>query len=60
MKKAGFGWEQVASVVEGLLRDGQIDAAPGRTKGSSVYFAAGRAGVLESQDGSPSGRFDER
>jgi AAA domain len=57
MKKAGFGWETVGATLDGLLRDGLVDATPGRTAGSSLYFAKPDEPSSKSQDGSEPGRF---
>jgi hypothetical protein len=58
MKKAGFGWEALESMLPGLLRDGLIDAAPGRKAGSSHYFVKPDEPSSGSQDDSLSGRFN--
>jgi AAA domain len=58
MKKAGFGWESVATALDGLLREGAVDAGPGRKAGSLVYFVS-KATVSDPQDGSTAGRSDE-
>ena len=39
MKKAGFGWETISASLDSLQSDGLVDEAPGRKKGSNVYFA---------------------
>jgi hypothetical protein len=59
MKKAGFGWETIEGALDGLLRDGLVDAGPGRKAGSNHYFAKPDEPSLKSQDGAPSGRFNE-
>src|SRR4029434_1935144 len=59
MKKAGFGWETIEGALDGLLRDGLVDATPGRKAGSSLYFVKPDDPSSISQDGSPSGRFNE-
>jgi len=59
MKKAGFGWETIDGALDGLLREGLVDAAPGRTANSSRYFAKPDEPSSHSQDASPSGRFSE-
>ena len=39
MQKAGLArWETLAPVIEALCKEGKIDAAPGRQKGSLRYF----------------------
>lgn len=58
LKKAGFGWERLTTLLDGLMRSGLVDATPGRKKGSSVYFVVGSEPSSRSQDGSASGRND--
>lgn len=57
MKKAGFGWEALSAVLEGLLRSGKVDETPGRKAGSKLYFVT-EPTVFDAQDGSRSGGFD--
>lgn len=52
MKKAGFGWETIGAAVDALVRDGLLDAMPGRTAKSQVYFATSSEASAKSQDGS--------
>lgn len=52
MKAAGFGWTTLGALLDGLLRDGLIDAGPGRKKGSQLYFAIPQEPSPASQDGS--------
>ncbi len=59
MKKAGFGWETITPLLDGLLRDGTVDATPGRTAKSHLYFVIPEP-APESRDGSPRGRDDTR
>ena len=58
MKKAGFGWETIGASLDGLLRDGLVDAIPGRKAGSSLYFVTDNEPSSDSQDGSRVGRFN--
>lgn len=53
MKKAGFGWETISASLESLQRDGLVDEAPGRKKGSKLYFAIKSEPSPNVQDGSP-------
>jgi len=57
MKKAGFGWATLTALLDGLMREGLVDMAPGRKKGSSLYFVVGQPSQ-PSQDGSTSGTHD--
>ena len=41
MKKAGFGWETVETLLARLMKTGQVDAGPGRKAGTSLYFVVG-------------------
>jgi len=52
MKAAGFGWETISASLESLQRDGLVDEAPGRKKGSKLYFATNSESSPNSQDGS--------
>lgn len=56
MKTAGFGWETIRAAVDALLRDGLLDAMPGRTAMSQVYFATPSEASPKVQDGSTQGR----
>jgi hypothetical protein len=56
MKKAGFGWATLGPLLDGLLRDGKIDAAPGQKKGSLLYFVPKPEPSSVSQDGATPGR----
>src|SRR5581483_5058761 len=48
MQQAGLGrWEMLAPVVEALCKEGALDAAPGRQKGSLRYFVASAPGSPE-------------
>jgi hypothetical protein len=38
IRKAGFAWETVGSLLDELMRAGEVDAAPGSRKNSLVYF----------------------
>jgi AAA domain len=58
MKRAGFGWETLTPVLDGLLKDGAVDAMKGRTAKSLIYFATDQPSSL-SQDSSHSGQDDE-
>src|SRR5262245_53938694 len=58
MKEAGFGWTVVEAALEALLRDGSVDATPGRSAGSSRYFVVNPEPSSDSQDGSARGRFN--
>jgi hypothetical protein len=52
MKKAGLGrWETIESALELLQKDGKVDSAPGRKKGSLRYF------VVSSEPSPPSGDY---
>jgi hypothetical protein len=52
MKKAGLGrWGTIEAAVEDLLREGKLDATPGRTAGSSLFFVPERT-VPRTGDGS--------
>jgi hypothetical protein len=52
MKKAGLGrWETLEAALDGLLKEGRIDAGPGRKAGSLRYFVLGRT-VPANGDGS--------
>jgi hypothetical protein len=52
MKAAGFGWDTLGALLDGLLRDGLLDSAPGRKKGSLLYFVRPSEPSSVSQDGS--------
>ena len=54
MKRAGFGWETLEPLLDALLRDGLIDAAPGRTANSLRYFVQSEPSGAE-RDGSAHG-----
>lgn len=46
MQKAGLArWETLEHVLEALLKEGKIDAAPGRQKNSLRYFIVGPPGL---------------
>jgi hypothetical protein len=48
MQKAGLGrWEALSTTVDALVKEGRIDAAPGRKKGSWRYFVANAPGSAE-------------
>ncbi len=53
MKAAGFGWETISASLDSLQRDGLVDEAPGRKKGSKLYFAITSEASPTLQDGSP-------
>ena len=54
MRKAGIArWEALQPALEALLKEGKIDAGPGRQAGSLLYFVSGAA-VHQPADGSPS------
>jgi hypothetical protein len=57
LKQAGYGWERIAALLEGLLKEGVVDEAPGRTASSRLYFVRGESSSPP-QDSSPSGRND--
>ena len=57
MKRAGFGWESIAGLLDTLMREGKVDAMPGRTAQSLRYFVVGEPSPL-SQDGSRDGDDD--
>jgi hypothetical protein len=53
MKKAGLArWDAIEAALDVLLKEGKIDAAPGRQKGSQHYFIPA---VPENGDGSIGG-----
>jgi hypothetical protein len=55
MKKAGLGqWQTIEANLEGLLKEGQIDAAPGRQADSLRYFVVGNESSNSSADNSRS------
>lgn len=55
MKKAGLGgWGTVEAAVEALVKEGKVDAGPGRKAGTSLYFVVG-ATVPGGGDGSRNG-----
>src|SRR5262249_6375761 len=42
IKKAGVGqWDAIETALEGLIKEGKVDAGPGRKKGSLKYFVVG-------------------
>jgi len=48
MQQAGLArWETLAPVLEALCKEGKIDAAPGRQKGSLRYFVPSATGPVE-------------
>jgi hypothetical protein len=57
MQKAGLGqWPAIVAALELLAKDGKVDSAPGRNRGSLRYFVIGEpsAGDLEgSRSGAP-------
>jgi hypothetical protein len=52
MKAAGFSWGTLGALLDGLLRDSLVDSAPGRKKGSLLYFVRPSEPSSVSQDGS--------
>ena len=53
MKKAGLGgWDRIETALDGLQKEGRVDAGPGRKAGTSLYFVAEQPSK-ESRDGSP-------
>lgn len=57
MKKAGFAWETLGPLLDGLLREGKVDQSPGRTVKSQLFFVIDEASS-GSQDGSASRRVN--
>ena len=52
MKTAGLGrWDTIVQTVDALLKEGKVDAGPGRKSGTHLYFVVG-ATVPPSGDGS--------
>jgi hypothetical protein len=48
MQQAGLArWATLAPVVEALVKEGRIDAAQGRQKGSLRYFVPSAPGSVE-------------
>jgi len=48
MQKAGLArWEHLAPVLEALCKEGKVDAAPGRQKGSLRYFVPSPTGSVQ-------------
>ena len=48
MQKAGLArWDTLEPIVEALLKEGKIDAAPGRQGGSLKYFVPSAPGSAE-------------
>jgi hypothetical protein len=44
MQKAGLGrWDTIADALDFLMKDGKVDAAPGRKAGSFRYFVVGES-----------------
>jgi hypothetical protein len=51
MKKAGLGqWEQIEAALEGLTKEGVVDGAPGRQKGSLRFYVVDDSSTGESDD----------
>jgi hypothetical protein len=50
IRKAGFSWETVEGLLADLMREGLVDAAPGRQQGTRRYFAAGYPAAPASVD----------
>ncbi len=44
IRRAGFSWETIATLLDDLMRAGHVDAHPGRRKDSLVYFVPKNAG----------------
>jgi hypothetical protein len=58
MKKAGLGrWETIEAIIESLLKDGKVDAGPGRKAGTHLYFIPGEPSQ-STGDGSATERLD--
>jgi len=52
MKAAGFGWDTISASLDSLQRDGLVDEAPGRKKGSKLYFAVNAQPSPKAEDSS--------
>jgi hypothetical protein len=58
MKKAGLGqWPAIEAALDLLMKEGKVDAAPGRKKGSLRYFVIGEPSASD-LDGSAAARPD--
>jgi hypothetical protein len=59
MKKAGFGWESLTGLLDGLVHADRVEILPGRKAGSSLYLVRAEPSS-KNQDGSPHGADDAR
>lgn len=57
MKKAGFGWESLTGLLDGLVHAERVEILPGRKAGSSLYLVRAEPSSLN-QDGTPHGADD--